>query len=72
MIKIKLEREKMKEKDLLLKRLRDLTSKMDVPVFRRDSVFWLSRNLGVRNSEHPDFEEAIKIIKKLRRMGVNG
>jgi hypothetical protein len=62
----------MKEKDLLLERLRVLTSKMDVPVFRRDSIFWLSKNLGVRNSDHPDFNEAIDIVKKLRRMGING
>lgn len=61
----------MKEKDLLLKRLRELTSKMDVPVYRHDSVIWLSKNLKVRNSDHPNFEEAISIIKKLRRMGIN-
>ena len=46
---------------------------MDVPHSRRDvdtcsamrpsNVRWLLRNLGVRNSEHKDFDKTIKKLK---------
>ena len=53
-----------------LQRLEELTSKMDVPVFRRNDVFWLARNLAVRNAKHDNFEEANEIISTLSKMGV--
>lgn len=42
---------------------------MDVPAMRRDvsnrsNVAWLLRNLGVCNSEHPQFESVIETLKK--------
>ena len=58
------------EKDFLLERLGELTKKMDVPVFRRTQPKWLSRNLSIRNSKHPNHDEAIVIIKELLRRGV--
>ena len=42
---------------------------MDVPAMRRDvsnrsNVAWLLRNLGVRNSEHSQFNSVIETLKK--------
>jgi hypothetical protein len=54
----------------LFSELKRLLSKMDVPAFRKTSVHWLSRNLGVRNSGHPDFEKAYEIVNKLKRAGI--
>lgn len=48
--------------DLLETYLRD----MDVPVGRYRDYFWLSRNLAIRNREHPNFMDAIRIIKQLQ------
>lgn len=53
-----------------LERLAELTAKMDVPVFRRKDVFWLSKHLEDRNSSHPNFSEAQEIIEILSKMGV--
>lgn len=53
-----------------LSRLESLTRNMDVPVFRRTSIKWLARNLAIRNSDHPDFQEAMDVIKILDNMGV--
>lgn len=39
---------------------------MDVPSARRRDLGWLSRNLGVENSHHPQFKQAINIITALR------
>ena len=43
---------------------------MDVPKNRTNlddpsSISWLNRNLFVRNFSHPQFMDAIKLIKKL-------
>ena len=51
-------------------RLFELTGKMDVPSFRRGAVIWLSKNLMVRNADHPNFPEAKEIIGTLLQMGV--
>ena len=45
--------------------LKLILDKMDVPEKRKTDWGWLSRNLGVRNKEHPDFERAMQIIKSL-------
>ena len=55
-------------------RLRLLISTMDVPEGRKTNITvqdirWLSRNLGVRNSQHPDFSEAMNIINSILRNG---
>jgi hypothetical protein len=54
----------------LKEHLEEITRTMDVPDFRRVSVQWLLRNMVVRNSGHPQFEEAMEILKKLAGMGV--
>lgn len=50
-------------------RLEKLLKKMDVPEFRRHSYPWLKRNLAIRNSKHPDFEEASQLIALLIERG---
>ena len=45
--------------------LKQILDTMDVPKFRKDNLRWLSRNLAIRNSNHPDFEKAKQLITKL-------
>lgn len=52
-------------KELLVTRLREILSTMDVPSGRVNDLPWLARNLQVRNSDHPDFAEAREIIVEL-------
>ena len=59
----------METKELLSK-LKSLTKTMDIPTFRQDRPHWLSRNMGIRNSEHPNYEEAMEIVKTLVKKGV--
>lgn len=54
----------------LLNRLGNLTASMSVPCYRRKSVVWLLRNMGVKNKEHPNFPKAIEILEELSRRGV--
>ena len=49
--------------------LKSVLKDFDLPEHRKTSqtihnLKWLLRNLGVRNSKHPRFEEAITIIKQ--------
>ena len=62
MTTIEIEREKAK--------LYEITSTMDIPDYRRDSVKWLARNMCIRNSGHPQFEAAMEIVTRLNKMGV--
>jgi len=54
----------------LVNRLANLTSKMDVPEFRKTSIRWLQRNLAIRNSNHKFFKEANEIVDTLARKGI--
>ena len=45
-------------------RLLEILSTMDVPDKRKDDFRWLLRNLFIRNASHPNFEEAIELIKE--------
>ena len=51
-----------------------LLVQLDVPKNRLElnegDFAWLSRNLRIRNSEHPVCEDAIKIIIRLLKAGV--
>ena len=47
------------------KQLEEILQKMDVPIFRIGDLHWLSRNLGIRNAEHPLFDKAMQLIKEL-------
>ena len=54
----------------MVKQVKARTCKMDVPEFRRTSIGWLERNLGIRNASHPAFIEVMEMVKELRRRGV--
>lgn len=53
-----------------LKRLEELTNKMNIPSFRKTSIPWLDRNMATRNSDHPNFQEAREIVDELKKAGV--
>jgi hypothetical protein len=40
---------------------------MDVPRLRKTDLRWLSRNLAIRNRDHPEFFRAMRIIHDLLR-----
>lgn len=50
-------------------RLKELLSTMDIPNNRREinlgNLSWLTRNVAIRNRNHPDFKEAWSLIVKL-------
>ena len=37
---------------------------MDIPPVRISDLGWLMRNLAIRNQDHPDFAEAMSLIKR--------
>lgn len=39
---------------------------MDVPILRFDDLGWLTRNLGINNSNHPNFILATWLVTKLK------
>tara|TARA_R100000306_G_C4368971_1_gene139026 strand:+ start:1125 stop:1385 length:261 start_codon:yes stop_codon:yes gene_type:complete len=50
---------------------------LDVPEHRRNlwitsNIRWLLRNLGIRNSKHPDFKETIQDLKDLLKFVEKG
>lgn len=49
-------------------KLESLLRKMDIPSNRKhinlNNLKWLNRNLGIRNSNNPKFEEAMNLIKE--------
>ena len=46
---------------------------MRLPSFRKDNLdnkhglLWLARNMGMKNSEHPKYSEAVEQLKKMLR-----
>lgn len=50
-------------------RLEEILTTMDIPENRREINFgnlsWMIRNLAIRNGNHPDFEEARNLVRKL-------
>ena len=57
-------------KEELQEKLKQLTKDMDIPEFRRTSPKWLKKNMVTRNSNHPNYDEAMGIVEKLLRLGV--
>ena len=52
--------------------LREILEEMDIPEFRKNinmfnNLRWLSRNMLIRNTNHPKGLQAIKIVRKLMR-----
>ena len=57
--------------------LAGILEEMDIPEFRKhinvfNNLRWLSRNMLIRNNNHPKGLQAIKIVKKLMRGHTNG
>ena len=52
-----------------VERLIEILSTMDIPENRRPinfgNLFWLTRNMAIRNKNHPDFKEAWNLVVKL-------
>lgn len=46
-------------------RLQEILETMDVPELRKGDMRWLIRNIGVKNSNHPDINEAKALLAKL-------
>lgn len=50
-------------------RLEEILTTMDIPENRREINFgnlsWMIRNLAIRNGNHPNFEEARDLVRKL-------
>ena len=44
-----------------------LVADMDIPENRKHDWGWLRRNLGIRNSGHENFDEAISLLKIIAR-----
>lgn len=45
-------------------RLQQILKTMDIPESRKTDMHWLMRNIAIRNSESPDFREAVELIIK--------
>lgn len=54
----------------MLDKLEKIVKKMNIPEFRCRKVAWLSKNLMVKNANHPKYEEAMELIKSLLKQGV--
>lgn len=53
-----------------VKQLEELIKGMALPNHRKsikstDGVRWLARNLQIKNSDHENFDEAVKLIKQI-------
>lgn len=51
-----------------MNRLQEILSGMDIPEMRRDTtsdsnIRWLLRNLPFRNAQHPQFREAMNLLR---------
>lgn len=50
--------------------LQEMLDSMKVDNIKRGNIRWLYNNLGDKNSDHPKFNDAMEIIKKLLFVGV--
>lgn len=48
-------------------KLEEILKTMDVPPARKMDVGWLMRNIQIRNSEHPNINQAIDLIKEIQK-----
>lgn len=49
--------------------LQKILDTMKVDKIKRGNIRWLYNNLGDKNSDHPKFDDAMEIIKKLLFVG---
>ncbi len=47
----------------MIAELDKILSTMDIPQKRVSDIHWLSRNLGIRNQNHPDYARAMELIR---------
>lgn len=45
--------------------LQEILKTMDIPPSRKDHLNWLHRDLEVKNKNHPQFDQAMSLIKRL-------
>lgn len=45
-------------------RLQEILDTMEIPKERKTDIKWLRRNIRINNSNHPDIDEAVEIMKK--------
>ena len=58
----------------MVTKLVELLRPMELPEWRKSkltihNVRWLSRNMGLKNSTHPNYNESIELIKAIIRDG---
>lgn len=46
-------------------RLQEILGMMDIPEQKKTDLKWLSRNIQVKNGQHPQFREACDLLRKL-------
>ena len=46
-----------------LDRIEQITKDMEVPVYKRQDVKWLLKNVSVRNSRHPQYNDLVVLLK---------
>jgi hypothetical protein len=55
--------------EAIRKNLLEILDKLDVPTQRKEltihNLYWLSRNLGIRNRDHEEYPSAIHFIQHL-------
>jgi len=50
--------------------LKSLLKGMDIPVFRKNDIRWMSRNIAVRNKDHKNFKNASDLILEFISQGI--
>ncbi|BCG50200.1 hypothetical protein [Ralstonia phage RP13] len=55
-----------------IQQLQNLINKMDLPSHRKtseapDTLRWLARNMGIRNSDHKNYEQARTLLVSILR-----
>lgn len=60
-----------------VERLKEIIKTMNIPENKRDitdkdNLSWLARNLGRNNMRHPNYYEAIRLAKELKKRDNNG
>ena len=43
----------------------EILNSMDIPKERRNDIFWLARNLPIRNFNNPKLNRALELLKPL-------
>lgn len=49
-------------------RLNSILDGMTVPEMRKQDLSWLRRNLAINNGGHPDFHEAMRLVRFIAKV----